>query len=275
MRPRSLSPTEARVVLALESDRVEEVGLAGLRERAAVSPGHARKLAHGLVRKGWLQRIGRGRYLLNPSDRGPAAIPDTDPLRLGRHLFSPYYFGYATAAELLGLLPQASGTYYLVTPETRRLGGELADRYRRVHVPSSRFFGTRRLVRRGETLVVSDLERTVLDCLERPSLSGGLPGAVRVLESAGGSIDWGRLERYRRRLRVDALDRRLAYLVDRLRPTVRPPAAWIRALRPPADAPLVPLGARSEFGGRGPRDPTWRVLLNVPERLLFGEVDVR
>ena len=275
METRSLSPTEAKVVLSLEAEAVEELTLAGVRKRAGVSAGFARKIAHELVRKGWLQRLSRGRYLLNPSRHGPDAIPDTDPFRFGSRIVSPYYFGFATAAELWRLLPQAGSVYYIVTPQRGSARWGHAAQYRRITVSPDRFFGVARIERRGETLCVSDRERTVLDCLSRPEFSGGLGGVVKIIESAGRTLNWTRLAEYLRRLGSRSLRLRLAYLVEVHGSTVDPPARWLDRARPRPDDPYVPLGAPMEFGRRGPHDARWHIIRNVPEALLRAEVDIR
>jgi len=270
-----LSRTEAKVVLSLEAEGSADVTLDGLRRRARISPGFARKLAHDLVRKGWLQRVGRGRYLLNPGRHGPDAIPDTDPLRLGSRLASPYYFGYATAAELHGLLPQASRTYYVVTPSPGGSGWEHVAQFRRIQVVSNRFFGIEQIQRRGETITVSDLERTVLDCLSRPELSGGMGGVVQVIESAGQRLNWERLDRYLRRLGRRSLVLKLGFLIEKLRLSPRPPRGWLDRNSARSAEPYVPLGRPKEFGRRGAHDRRWHVVRNIPEALLRSEVDVR
>lgn len=275
MKIRSLSRTEAKVVLSLEAEGLEDLTLEDVRQRASVSPGFARKIAHALVKKGWLQRVGRGRYLLNPSRHGPDAIPDTDPLRLGSRIVSPYYFGFATAAELLGLLPQASRLYYIVTPKRGNARWAHAAQFRRITVAPDRFFGYDRIERRGEVINVSDRERTVLDCLARPEFSGGLGGVVKVIESAGKRLKWTRLEEYLHRAGSRSLILRLGYLVETLGTTTHPPAGWLDRARAQHDEPYVPLGAPMEFGRRGPRDPRWHIIRNVPETLLRAEVDVR
>ena len=275
MELRSLSPTEAKVVLSLEAERREELSLDDLQRRAGVSRGFARKLAHGLVRKGWLQRVGRGEYLLAPARHGPEAIADTDPLRFGARLARPYYFGYATAAELLGLLPQASRIYYVVTPVRGGARVLHAGEFRRIHVHRDRFFGMTRLRRRGESLVVSDPERTILDCLDRPELAGGLGGVVRILESARNRLDWGRLDRYLDRLGRRSLRLRLGFLLERLPTGPSLPQGWARRTDVRPHEPFVPLGAPKEFGRKGPHDPRWHIIRNVPDSLLFAEVDVR
>ncbi|HTT26297.1 MAG TPA: type IV toxin-antitoxin system AbiEi family antitoxin [Thermoplasmata archaeon] len=275
MEARSLSRVEARIVLSLEAEGVVEVTLDEIEGRARVSRGFARKLAHALVQKGWLQRVARGRYLLNPARHGAEAIPDTDPFRLGARIARPYYFGFATAAELLGLLPQASRVYYVATPARSAARILHAAQFRRVHVDPSRFFGTREIVRRGERLVVSDVERTILDCLDRPDLSGGLGGVARILESAEGRIRWERLHVYLGRLGQRSLALRLGFLAERVLRRRPPPARWVRRTLPRPTDPYVPLGAPREFGRRGPHDARWRIIRNVPDSVLFAEVDLR
>jgi len=275
MQVRSLSPTEAKVVLSMEAEGLDEIALPELRRRARVSPGFAAKIASDLVRKGWLQRTGRGRYLLNPSRRGPEAIPDSDPLRLASRVVHPYYLGYSTAAELHGLLPQAGRVYYIVTPERRTPPTIASAELRMVRVLPTRFFGFRPLERRGERLSVSDVERTLLDCLARPELSGGIGGAVKVVHSAAPRLVWRRLGSHLDRLRIRSLELRLGFLLESFPDRIHPPADWLERYRARAADPFVPLGPPGEFGRRGPHDARWHLIRNVPEAQLRAEVDIR
>jgi len=273
MVARSLSRTEARVVLALEEAAAEDVSLDLIERYAQVRRGFARKIAHGLVAKGWLQRVGRGRYLLNPSANGPEATPETDPLRLGSRLVDPYYFGFATAAELWGLLLRPGRTYYLASPRrstSRELG---VSRFQVVHVAPRRFFGTTVVVRRGQRVVVSDLERTLLDCLDRPGLSGGLAGVAQVIARAKPRIRWHRLGGHLRRFGNRRLGARLGFLVERLRPSIPVPRTWAEGLRQRLPETWTPLGSTLLYGERGERDARWRVVSNVPRAELLAETD--
>ncbi|MCI4367036.1 MAG: hypothetical protein L3K08_04735 [Thermoplasmata archaeon] len=275
MEIRSLSRAEARVVLSMEAEGLEDLTLDGVETRAKVSRAFARKIAHTLVQKGWVQRVGRGRYLLNPARHGAESVPDTDPLRLGARIARPYYFGFATAAELHGLLPQASRVYYVVTPVRGGSRWLHAAQFRRVHVAPRRFFGTTEIPRRGERVMVSDVERTVLDCLERPELAGGLGGVARILESAGPTLRWERLDRYLQRLGRRSLALRLGYLAERVRMRRPPPARWVRRTMARPGDPYVPLGPPKEFGRRGVHDGRWHIVQNVGESVLQAEVDLR
>ena len=270
---RSLSATEARVVLSLEAESENELSLDSIVARANVSRGFARKIAHDLTVKGWIQRTGRGRYLLNPSRHGPEAIPDTDPLRLGSHIVRPYYFGYASAAELWGLLLQAGRVYYIVSPARILARLNHPAQFQFVRIPSERLFGTQKISRRGETLEVSDLERTVIDCVDRPELSGGLGGVVQVMARAKPRLSWGRLSDYLKRLGNRSLALRVGFLADRVVPSVPTPLRWRREWLARPDEPWVPLGPPVSFGRSGPRDREWHIIRNVPDRVLFSEVE--
>lgn len=275
MESRSLSKTEARVILSLEAEGQELVSLAEIRSRADVSQGFARKLAHDLVRRGWLQRVRRGVYLLNPSRHGPDALPDLDPLRIGSHLVTPYYFGYATAAELHGYFPQASRAYYIVSPVRRTAPVGDGPRFRIVRVKPSRFFGTAKISRRGEELVVSDPERTLLDCMDRPELSGGMAGVAQILSIAKPRIDWDRFASYLERYGNRSLELRAGFLAERVRPSIRPPARWVRLVRASTDEPFVPLDRPTAHGRTGPRDERWHIVRNITDARLFAEGEVR
>ncbi len=262
-------------MLSLEGEPAAPVTLDKLRREAGVTPGFARKLAHDLVKRGWLQRVRPGVYLLNPGRFGPDALPDTDPLRVGSRLIDPYYFGFATAAELSGVFPQASRRYYIVTSSRPPQGARIAKQFQFVRVPSFRFFGIRRLLRRGERLAVSDLERTIVDCIDRPELAGGMSGVVQIFGLAKPRLDWTRLGSYLARFGSASVARRAGFLAERVRPSVRPPASWIRTLLPRASEPFVPLGHPAAFGRRGPHDARWRIVENVPRAQFFSEGEIQ
>jgi predicted transcriptional regulator of viral defense system len=275
MQVRSLSGVEAQIVLSLEEHGVEELSLDTIQQYGHVQRGFARKLAHDLAAKGWLQRVGRGRYLLNPSSYGPEGVPDTDPLRVGSRLVRPYFFGYATAAELWGLLLQPGRVYYIVTPTRTSVHVAHPAQFRVIRSSPRRFFGATRLTRRGQSVFVSDPERTVLDCISRPELSGGLAGAAQVLARAKPSLSWDRLARYLVRGGNRSLALRVGFLAEHVRPALSPPRAWIEALLPSSGAPAVPLGPPRDYGRRGSYDPRWHLIRNVPDRVLLAEADSR
>jgi predicted transcriptional regulator of viral defense system len=261
--------------LSLEEERKDEISLDTIERYGRVRRGFARKLAHDLVAKGWLQRVGRGRYLLNPGTYGPEAVPDTDPLRIGSRLVQPYYFGYATAAELWGFLLQPGRVYFLVTPTRTSVRVAHTAQFRVIRVTPPRFFGITQMERRGQTLQVSDPERTVLDCTDRPELSGGVAGSAQILARAKRQLSWKRLGIYLEKLGNQSLARRVGFLAEQVRPSMPPPSSWVNTFLPGPEEPWVPLGPPRVYGRRGIRDIRWHIVRNVPDRVLFAEADAQ
>lgn len=275
MQARSLSPAESQVVLSLEAEGRADVSIGEIARRAGVDRGRARKLAHTLVRKGWLQRVGRGRYILNPPSSGPEPIPDMNPYRVGSHLVEPYYFAYGTAANLHGFLTQAPRVYDIATPTAAERSISHPAEYRLVHVAPRKFFGWQETTKYGAAFHVSDPEKTVLDCLDRQDLANDIAGAVQVLHKAKPRLDYGKLEDYVRRMGNKSLAQRLGYLLEHVQPRSAVPEDFLSFLRAFRGRAFVRLASAARHGTKGRYHSDWRVVVNVPESVLMGEVRIR
>ncbi len=112
---RSLSSYESKVVLSLVEDGRRELDRAEVIAKLGVSPGSADLVIRSLRRKGWLERAGRGRYLLIPPDQGPEVIGESNILALASRLVDPYYIGYGTAAAHYGLITQVRNVVWIAS----------------------------------------------------------------------------------------------------------------------------------------------------------------
>jgi len=122
--------------------------------------------------------------------------------------------------------------------------------------------------------MVSNLERTLLDCLSRPELSGGIAGVAEILALAKPRLDWKRFGSYLDRFGNRSLVQRAGFLAERVRPSFRPPESWVRLRLPRRNEPYVPLGPPSSYGRRGDRDPRWHIIRNVTDAQLFAEGEI-
>ena len=225
----------------------------------------ALKLA-GLVRRGWLARARRGMYLVLPLEVGPGQrTVAEDPWVLAREAFSPCYIGGWSAAEHWGLTEQLFRSTLVVTAThvRQRSATLLGHAFLLFRVPRSRTTGTgiTHVWRGSERVPVSTAERTLVDCLRRPELCGGIRNLTDLMREYG--------ERKERRFEVlvaeaenvasGAAWKRLGYLAELI---------W-------ADAPGVGAAARKHVtAGNARLDPSvrrhgslltkWRLWVNVP-----------
>ena len=212
---RSLSPQESRVVLSMTEHGAREVERQQIIDMLGVSPQAADHVIHGLRRKGWLQRASWGRYLLIPPERGPDALGESNVLALASRIADPYYFGYGTAAKHYGFTTQHRQVIRLVTPVRTRNRRVLDTEVRIVNSVQRKFFGFGPVDVLGYSVMMSDREKTVIDCIDRPSLAGGEGEAATILATACRRIDWHKAVTYLERMSSKTLTRRFGWLAER------------------------------------------------------------
>jgi predicted transcriptional regulator of viral defense system len=211
---RSLSPQESRVVLALTEQGRREIARPEIVELLGVTPKAADHVINSLRRKGWLERASWGKYLLIPPDQGPDALGEGNLLALASRIIEPYYIGYGTAAAHYGLTTQHRNVIWVVTPvplRDRRVG---EAEVRIVNPVSRKFFGFGPVDVLGYKVIISDREKTAIDCIDRPELAGGVGEAAYILATASHRFDWGKAADYLEKIGSTPLVRRFGWLAD-------------------------------------------------------------
>jgi predicted transcriptional regulator of viral defense system len=268
---RSLSPQESRVVLALTeagklgTTRGEVIKLLG------ATPKAADHVIESLRRKGWLERASWGRYLLVPPDQGPDALGESNLLALAAQIADPYYIGFGTAAAHYGLTTQHRRVIFLVTPLRLRQRTVGESRVRIVNQASSKFFGFAPVDVLGHQVMMSDREKTAIDCIDHPELAGGVAEAAVILATASRRFDWVKAAQYLERIGSGALIRRFGWLADYAQAEL-PPDLRARLMQQARRSRNTWLGsdparARAVEGALG-YDATWRVFVNVTAKEL-------
>lgn len=266
---RSLSPQESRVVLALAEQGRREIARPGIVELLGVSPKAADHVINSLRRKGWLERASWGKYLLIPPDQGPDALGESNVLALASRIIEPYYIGYGTAATHYGLTTQHRNVIWLVTPvhlRDRRVGDA---EVRIVNPVSRKFFGFGPVDVLGYKVLISDREKTAIDCIDRPELAGGAGEAAYILANASRRFDWGKAADYLERIGSTALVRRFGWHADYVDSGI-PAGERERLLRLAGHGRKAFLGPKREIKGAIGYDDTWRLFVNVTREDLHG-----
>ena len=217
---RSLSPQESRVILTLAERGAKVVQRQQVIDMLGVSPQAADHVIRSLRRKGWLERASWGRYLLIPPEMGPDALGESNVLALASQIAEPYYFGYGTAAMHHGLTTQHRQVIRLVTPVRTRNRRVLDTEVRIVNPVPRKFFGFGPVDVLGYTVMMSDREKTAIDCIDRPELAGGEGEAAIVLGTACRRIDWHKAASYLERMSSKTLTRRFGWLAERAGATI-------------------------------------------------------
>jgi predicted transcriptional regulator of viral defense system len=270
---RSLSIQEGKVVLALTERGQREVTRAEIVNLLGGSVKAADHVIEALRRKGWLERATWGEYLLIPPDQGPDALGDGNLLALASRIANPYYIGFSSAAAYYGLTTQHRNVIFVVTPARLREREVGESRVQIVNQSQSKFFGFEPVDVLGYKVMISDREKTAIDCIDRPDLAGGVGEAATILATASRRFDWTKAADYLERIGSGALVRRFGWLVDHVQADV-PPEIRASLLRLAARSRTTWLGsnparARAAHDAIG-YDDTWRLFVNVTGKELHG-----
>ncbi|EQD40170.1 transcriptional regulator [mine drainage metagenome] len=263
---RSLSPQESRVVLALTERGQRETTREEIVELLGGSPKVADHVIESLRRKGWLERATWGEYLVIPPEQGPDALGNSNLLALASRIANPYYIGFGTAAAHYGLTTQHRKVIFVVTPVRLRAREVEESRVRIVNLSANKFFGFESADVLGYKVMISDREKTAIDCIDRPALTGGVGEAATILATASRRFDWTKAADYLEKIGSGALARRFGWLADYIKADV-PPAVRDRVLTLAARSRKTWLGpgparARAVQGAIG-YDEVWRLFVNV------------
>lgn len=179
----------------------------------------AKNILSKLAKRGAAARVGRGKYLVIPADvlYGRKSYVG-DPLVLISELMkgTDYYVAYYSAAHVHGLTEQMPfKTTVAVLKQIRpiRVGNIFVSF---VNLKKSRFFGDEETKYLDAILTISDLEKTLVDCVDRPELCGGIPEVVRIVSNAfeTGRVSLQKLVSYVKRFGSHAVAQRLGFIIE-------------------------------------------------------------
>jgi predicted transcriptional regulator of viral defense system len=237
-------------VLALTEARRREATRAEIVRLLDGSVKAADNVIESLRRKGWLERATWGEYLLVPPEQGPDALGDSNLLARASRIADPYYIGFGTARY--GLTTQHRSVIFVVTPVRLRPREVGESRVRIVNLSDNKFFGFEPVEVLAYKVMISDREKTAIDCIDRPALAGGVGEVATILASGSRRFDWNKAAGYLERINSGALARRLGWLVDYVKADL-PPHARDRLLRLATRSRKTYLGpdpARAPWKGR-------------------------
>lgn len=259
----AMSPTEQTAYFALlRAGKVVATPsvLAGLLEISFV---RATKILFQLRKRGAARKIGKGKYVI----LAPEVLQGTgrfvqDPLivtsQLMEILKQQYAVAYLSAAYLHGLLEQLPQVGQVMVTKRRpsiRLSETQAVEF--VTVVTWKFFGIIQTRHGGGAVAVTDVEKTVVDCLDRLDFTGGVEEAGRIVLRAAERMDPRKLVRYAKALRSIPLLQRLGCILER--GGLFPEA--VKALLPRKNAVVRLLEPTAPREGR--LSPKWRLIENV------------
>jgi len=162
-------------------------------------------------RRGQIGAVRKGLYFVIPPGADPATFRP-DPYLVAAKAEPSGVLAYHAALDLHGVAYSAFHELAVAAPKWRR-GFPVGDvRVRFVVAPTS--FGVETLSREGVPVRVTDRERTLVDCCDRPAYAGGLEELLRSVEGFP-SLDHERILNYVRRYGRKSLAAKVGWVLAR------------------------------------------------------------
>jgi predicted transcriptional regulator of viral defense system len=216
---------------------------------------------HRLEKKGWLQRLDRGLYLLVPLEAGPERLWSESPLVIAPYLLHPSAVAYWSALNYWEMTEQMPRITLIQSPKRKRDLVILGMRFQFIYIKEDRFFGFSERKVNEKKFQVTDREKTLIDCADRPDLSGGIIQLSQVLENEYAKIDWGKIEDYFELWRGGTVVKRLGYLVDELKLPIPEREYRLKRWKTLLTKGISPLEPGA--GDGGPTVTAWQIRVNV------------
>ncbi|MGH7618061.1 MAG: type IV toxin-antitoxin system AbiEi family antitoxin domain-containing protein [Gemmatimonadaceae bacterium] len=216
-----------------------------------------------LVTKGWLGRVRRGVYSIRPLDAAPGtSIAEEDPWAVAARVFDPCYIGGWTAAGHWNLTEQLYRATLVVTERrVRRTDTTIgSSAYHVVREKREGNTGLTPVWRNNSRILVSSVERTLIDACGHPDWVGGGREMIAMFRSAvdDGLASAESMLAVARETPTGAALGRLAVLVDRYWPSARELTEYAAEHRGAGYVRFDP-----NVDAKGPLNTRWGVWLNV------------
>lgn len=262
----TLSHTEQTVYFALLKHGSVVVNSGILASSLKIPFARAKNLLSILAKKGALSRIGKGRYVVIPPDvlyerksfvQDPYIVVDS----FMENLNEKYYIAYQSAAHLHGIAEQLPFIVRAAVLKQRKSFSVGKTKVEYVTLKQKKFFGIQRIRYREYFLNESDLEKTLLDCLDRPEFCGGISEVTRTISNAIERIDKKRLLDYLEKFDNYALAQRLGFVLEKLKKEYPVDESLLKKIERFRSAYVYLLDPFSEK--RGKVSKRWNIIENV------------
>jgi len=210
-----------------------------------------------LEKKGWVERIEKGKYTIVPLGAKKNKYT-LNEFVIGSLLVNPYCIAYWSALNFYGMTEQIPNTIFIQTTSRRKEQEKevFGVKYKIVKIKETKFFGVRKEWIEETQINITDREKTVIDCIDKPQYCGGIIEVAKALKN--GEFDKDKLINYANKIGNSAVIRRLGYLGDLLQLDISLPKIDTRNY----------LYLDPAMPKKGFKNAKWRLIINLDEKVL-------
>ena len=219
----SLGKNATRLFLELLQKNQRTFTLSDAEKIVGLKDFSLRNFVSKLQKKGFISRIKAGLYSIVPFEMGTESEYLDHPFVVAREIIKkkfknsePHYFiSHASAMDIHQMVTQPHLEVYSTTVQQIKTHQILGTKFNFITCKPEHYFGFKKYwVNKSEMILLSDLERTVLDGLKMPEHCGGITEVAKGFWMKRDEINYSTLVDYAEKLDIGAVYRRLGYLLE-------------------------------------------------------------
>ena len=177
------------------------------------SKGVLKVILSRLEKNGWIERIEKGKYILIPlgAEKGKYTLHE---FVLGAYLIDPCVISYWSALNYYGFTEQIPRTVFIQTT-SRKKHQEVTIfgiTYKIIRVKEEKIFGIEKAWFEETQISLTNREKTIIDCLDKPQYAGGIIEVAKALRTE--EYDKKILVKYAKKINNTGVIRRLGYICE-------------------------------------------------------------
>ncbi len=218
---KTLGPVSANLISSLYDRGKTIFNLTDIEIITGLQGGAARDFASRLIKRNVIARLKPGKYIIIPQELGEDVSYIGNWYVAAREIVKSlhYYISHYSAMDIHNMVTHPITKVFVTTPKQeykkKRTVGNTTFEF--IYMSAKYIWGVKKIwVTNSEQVRVSDIERTVIDCLYRPKYCGGVLEIVKGLWMKKQEIDFEKLLDYALKFKKIVVIKRLGYILESL-----------------------------------------------------------
>ena len=211
-----LGANELKLLFTIEEESKSIFTIQDAKRILGTSPSSVWNVIYRLKKKGRIEEIEKGKYLLIPARAGYEGSWSEVPYFIVPNIIDIYYISFWTALNYWGMTEQVPRVIFVATTQRKRDLEYQDTRFEFVTLSKKKFFGFMEENIKKASFNISSKEKTIVDCMLYPKYCGGLDEAFKGIWNAREELDFMKLLDYSKRLGVNVVTKRVCYALELL-----------------------------------------------------------
>ena len=178
----------------------------------------AAKFLSKMTSRNLLMRLKSGKYIIVPQEISGDYIGNWYVAAKEISNSKQYFISHYSALDIHNMTTQPLTKVYVSSPKRQISPRKFKERFKFIYVQPGKIWGIEeKWATNTEKVRVSDIERTIIDCLWQPQYAGGITEIAKGIWIVKEKIDYSKLLEYLLKFRKYVVTKRLGYILETLK----------------------------------------------------------